>query len=272
MNAFIQRVGAEICSATRGGLACSLALLGLVSTPARADATSAIPASGAAQTQTPPAPTDQNDELGALRRTLSSYAEHERNESHLLLHTSLVFGSASLVSGIGLMSSNRQDGAIGPVLTGGGAAILLTSGLALFGAAGGGSFSDLELYARETAAKTPDRAIAASKIRREWDRRAAVHEFDRTLWGYTLLGLSAASAGVGTYIALSPSIRDSPTGDYAGVALAASAWTMIYGVSNLAEPTRLESGREAYEASWPRISAGVAPLPGGGAMSLSGSF
>lgn len=230
-------------------------------------------ASGAQAQALPAVPTvAPNDELASLQRTIAHHAHEERAQREWVGATGMAAGILGIVAGAGLSTSQQSDtSSLGYVVAGGGLGAFLGGGLSLSGLLRG----DYEKLAEFTAAESKHastRDATAARIKHEWEVRAADVESTRLVSGYAALATGAVLAGVGTYIALAPSARDGELRNLSPVLTGGGYLMGVVGAYSVAVPSSLESGREAYEASWPRVSPSLGLLPGGGAMNITGSF
>ena len=252
-------------------------------------AISLVAASRTALAQTAPAPApapplqplplaapepSEADELLRLRGVLHVYGQAERARRKWVGGTGVAVGVLEMGTGIGYLGASNSDARpSGYILVIGGA---VTSGLSAAVTLGLGS-GDAEDLVRLLDNRVKDKRPASTVVREveaAWKLEAESAYARRVVGGYTLL---LVGAGLGSYGASQAFTERGQVSFLPSSGLMfAGAFTMLSGATQIAIPSPLESGLDAYRASTGRaslnVSASAAPLPGGGMLGLNGSF
>ena len=208
-----------------------------------------------------PMPAAAIDEEGArARAVLDALAVREHSMRVVGSYGALVGGAA--VAGLGIAAESRYPRTFSPAFW------ILSGSLVVNGVAG--------LLTRGPLESLADRAGGQSDaaLREGWAAAARSAERQRQIGGWISVGLGAGTLATGAALALgATSMEDKARTGWSGGLLVAGGIMSGTGVATLLIKTETEFGyRAAYGSDPPPLTVGIAPLPGGGAVSLAGTF
>ncbi len=263
----------------------ALALLTPLALPAAAHAQTTPPdvppppwASPAAPRATPSSTTVAPQAAAAerLRRLDAVLTWHEQNQRSQRLAVTIAGGAVGAVGlGLGFVLAGRdtaEDQVAGLFSGAIGAGMLLGIGI---GALLPGPWDRVLAPLREGQARRDPAEQVFARTEAAW-REAAERNRRGRRWGsVVLLGFGGASLVGGSVLLLvEPRRRSDRESDRAlGVTLLGLGSVMgVVGAALLFTPDPVEQSWEVYQRASPSLSLGVAPMPGGAAAAVSGSF
>jgi hypothetical protein len=207
---------------------------------------------------TPPA----SDDGKHARQTLDAFALREQSARVVGSYGLFITGAAMV--GAGLLADLQYEESYGQVLWIAGTLVSVSGLLTLV------TKGPLETFSSKATSMTP------SVLREEWATRARKTQSERQIGGIVSIGLGVVAGGAGAAIAAGAGEMAQKTKEGWAVGLLFAGGAFIGGgVVTIAVKSDMELGyRAAYgaDADAPPIRVGIAPVPGGGALSLRGAF
>ena len=203
-----------------------------------------------------------SDDGKHARQTLEAFALREQSTRVVGSYGLFITGGAMV--GVGLLADLHYEESYGQVIWIAGTLVSVTGLLTLFKA------GPLETFSSKATSMTP------TALREEWATQAHKAQSERQIGAIVSIGLGVVAAGAGAAIAAGAGdiAQQTKEGWAVGLLLASSAF-IGGGVVTMAVKSDMELGyRAAYgaDADASPITVGIAPVPGGGALSLRGAF
>jgi len=197
------------------------------------------------------------------KRVLLQLAEHERSARYASAYSMFIGGAAAISAG--LIADFAYDRGYGRVVWIAGAVIEV-----------GGVVSLLVTQPFERMAAEAD-AWSPSQLQSEWSRRALTARQARKIGGVVGLSLGALAIGGGAAIAAGlGDMEREPKQDWTTTLIVFGGAMMGGGVTSLLVESPFEASYRVAYGSEPGetepVKLSVAPMPGGAALSLRGSF
>jgi hypothetical protein len=207
-----------------------------------------------------PAAAAREDEGMRARAVLDAFAAREHTIRIVGSYAGLIGGATTF--GFGIAAESRYPRTFSPGFW------IFGSTLLVDGVVGLLTRGPLESLAEHAGSQTD------AALREGWAASARAAKRGRQIGGWMSVGLGTGAMAAGTALALGATdLSDTARTGWSAGLLIAGGITAGMGTATLLVKSETELGYQAaYGAEPPPVTVGFAPLPGGGAVSLAGTF